>query len=294
MDYTITELIADLKSRINAPTSDQAQNQARYIRILNKALQEEIVPLIMYGLGDFFLRMDSLSPSNGEIIIPQRAIGAHIKNINGVNGSTAKFRLRLIDSGDLDGKTGFYFKNDRVVFYPSGNYPGPYEIWYYRRPGFLVDVTSCGQVTNIASNVVTCSTVPSSWTTSTVVDMIANRPHFYSLADDQAISAITPGTNGTITFSSVPSDLAVGDYICPQYHSCIAQIPLEFHGLLALKAALRVLLSMGATQQYQLVKGEVEELSKSMQGMIDPRADNEAVKITNPNWYRNLGNYPIR
>lgn len=285
MDYTTDELIEDLRSRINAPISEQTQNPARFIRILNRAMMEEVVPHYMTMREDFFLAyVDTAVPVTGIVDIPVRAIGLKLKDVTVVSGESETGVIRSNSGPRLNG--GFFYQNTKVVFAPV--IESNVRLWYYRRPGFLSKVSDCAEVlsVNTGTGAITCRTnsVPDTWVVGTVLDAVNGQVGFESIIDDAVITAIS-GDIVTISPSTTGlSNLGVGDWLAPQYHSPIPQIPVDGHGLIAQKASRRILAAMGAMPQYRVQKEQDDAYSKDNFATSQPRADDAPKVIVQGNW----------
>jgi hypothetical protein len=173
----------------------------------------------------------------------------------------------------------FYFMGNSIVL-PQIPTTGSVRQWHYRRPNALVATSACAQVTNIASNVVTCTTVPTTFTTSYTYDFIKNTPHFDWLAIDQSISAVVTGSSGTITFSSTPpSTLAIGDWVCLSEQAPIPQIPVECMPLLEQRCVVKIQEIQGYFEKAKISQAKLEEMEKDVFGIISPRAWEEPKRI---------------
>jgi hypothetical protein len=286
MDYTTTELIEDLKSRINSPTSDQASNTDRYIRVLNRTMLEEMVPFYLDLQSNIFLSSQDMVPDNGVVTIPQRAIGSKVKDFNIINGDD-ETEVPQIDVGRRV-LNGWFFRADKIVLNPV-NLATSFRLWYHRRPGFLTKTSLCAQISAIDTglNTVTVSSIPSTWTTSTRLDFIKGFPGFQGVVDGQTATNIT---TTVLTFASIPTGLEVGDWLAPEFHSPIPQIPVEGHGILAQKAAGRIQLASGALQLAGATMGKEKEIVSLGKDNSSPRADNEPRKIINRQWESGYSN----
>ena len=150
-------------------------------------------------------------------------------------------------------------------------------MWYHRRPNELILTTTARAITaiNTGTNTITVSNAPSSWTTSTEFDLIQLGPPHEILAEEQTPSAIV---SNDITFSSLPDDLAVGDYICLTGETVVPNFPYEAHLLLARKTAMEICSMQedadGLTKQanlYNMAKaGLIKLLSDRNEGEPEP------------------------
>lgn len=284
VDFTNDQVLNEVKRRINIPVSEDLANQNDFLTYMNMAFIEDVLPHYISMYENFFLKnYDSLIGSNGQIVLPNRTIGGKIQAVTILDQNQNEIPIPRLQAGEKFVQ-GYYIIEDRLQFYPVSFSPNNIRIWYYRRPGILVFKAAASQITNIAGNAITFSSVPTSWTTSTIIDFIKNVPEFISVGDDFTILSIV---GSVITFNStVPANLAIGDWASEQYTSPIAQIPYEGQKLLSIKTALRILIAINDTEQYQALKAEVNEMERRNFDMSSARVEGTPYKIVNRHWQK--------
>ncbi len=291
MAYTWTELLDDVKVRGMIPTSQSTYTAARLLALANAVMRSKIVPAVNKVRENYYSYDVDFTASAGPFDIPTRAVGGKLENACFINGTTRYDATRYWEEDLTDTaqapftKLGFYIKRNKIYVLPSsGGGFTTFRVGIIMRPNELVAQTSAAQVSSIntGTRVVTCTTVPSTWTTSDTYDMVDDDPHFDWLAIDQAISAITTGSSGTLTFSSaLPSSLAVGDWIGLAQQTPVIQCPVEFHPLLAQEIANVCLKSQGDKTGYELGLAEVKMLREELVSLISPRVEQEGKTLVN-------------
>jgi hypothetical protein len=283
-DYTTTGLIADVKRRGHFPTSQSTFQTSDLLKILNDALYAVIVPLIQSAQEEFFVTYSDTTIVAGTdaYAIPSRAIGGALRDVATVDGAELTSLERLdpeVITHD-DRPEGFMLRGNKVVLYPSPVQSGTLRLSYYRRPSELVATSSCGLITaiNTGTNEVTVSSTPSGWTTNTSIDIIPSTPHFDALSEAVAISSVA-GT--TITLPSLPSGLAVGDYLTPAGQSPIPQVPVEAHPLLAQAAALRCASDQGTDDAFKRLADVYSRMERDFLQILSPRVEGAPKKVNN-------------
>ena len=238
-------LAAKCNTKMLNPLSQNTYGLSDIVSLMSDEMSMVIVPLLKAASGDYLTMNVDMTITNGQsaYTYPPRAVGNALKDIVLLDSAGNEINLNNLERGYIKCQFPFTFIPTIWSFgmYQTGNEANLYNslIQAYtayklrfiveRRPGDLTLSTNCGQITNIASNVVTLSYVDPSWTTSTTFDLINNLPPFQSIGDDLTITNIT-GNN--VTFSSVPSGALNGMWICPAMLSCIPQIPYELFPLL--------------------------------------------------------------
>jgi len=296
VDYTITSLIDSVKRRCSVPTAQSLFQNTDFAKLLSEEMQSIIVPIIMSEQEDYFIHYKDMTidGTTKEFRIPDRAIGGKLKDVGFYNsaGDTLNLRPRLSidDYGNSRGNfvselTGYYLRDNKIVFKPAPNNTGEtLRVYYYRRPSNLVQLSESGKITAIDTDtkIVTIDTVQSSWTTANTFDFTRGRGMFQSLGDDLAITAMPDSSSLTFT-ETLPTDLAVGDYVALAGKSPIAQIPYEAHHLLAQLGAIKVNEALGDMQGMQMAQSKYDVLVNAMIRSINNRVDGSPRKVTNRN-----------
>lgn len=292
-DYTTTALLNSIKTRAMVPTSQQTFGDPDILALATEELKLGVVPFMMKNRSEYFVTYSDTPIVSGTSTysIPTRAIGGKIKGASLVDSAGNILPFPLIDKADLPffnnsnggGRFSFYFEGNDVVLVPTPTSTPNLSIRfsYYSRPGDLVQTTSAAQITSINSgaNQVTVSSLPTSITTSTSVDFIKGRPGFELRGMDRTISLIA---STTLTFStSLPSSLAVNDWIALSEQSPIPQIPTELHPMLAQRTAIKILESLGDDQGLKLAQGKLQEMEQNALHLISPRSDANPKKLIN-------------
>lgn len=270
------------------PSSDSLFSTANFLSLLNLEMSKEIVPLLGRVNEEYFLCDKSISVEAGRKLyrMPARAIGSALRDVQllDANGSiTPLSRLFEEDRNSLSNNAnGYFLKGNQVELspIPTSN-TGSLRLLYFRRPSKFVLPVACAQIVSIDNslNHVVVSSVPSTMTTGTLIDFSqANSP--YDILDmDFAIISIS-GT--TLEFSSLPSDLLVGDYISLAGETCVPGIPEELVSILV-QAALCSALSSKKDKSVEFEMQKLQVMKESALNMISPRVKSDDKKIINSN-----------
>tara|TARA_R100000329_G_scaffold66561_1_gene58609 strand:+ start:2087 stop:3010 length:924 start_codon:yes stop_codon:yes gene_type:complete len=292
IDYTTTALIDSVKRRIAIPTSQALYTNLDFCKLATDELQSVLVPMMLAEQEDYFLHFDdqSIDGTTTDFNLPDRAIGRKIRDAgfykSGSNEFVQRPRLEVEDYGDRAGNlvsslSGYFFQGDQIIFNPAPtNVNDQLRIYYYRRPNNLVRETDCGKITNIntSTKVVTLNNASTGWTTSTKFDCIKGSGGFRSIQDSFTVTNIA---GFDLTFSSLPTGIAVGDWVCPEGQSPIAQIPYEGHHLLAQLTAIKVLEGLGDAKGMGMAQEKYEFLLKNFIKTLTDRVDGSPKKVVN-------------
>ncbi len=87
-----------------------------------------------------------------------------------------------------------------------------------------------------------------------------------------------------ITFASLPTDLAVGDWIALAEYSPIPQVPFEFLPVLAQMTVIKALEANGDNEGVGRAKKDLEVLQANAIQLITPRNHGEPKRIQPTRW----------
>lgn len=312
---TAQSLVASAYRKTLAPNAPGAIQPGDVIIMLDEELHSTLSPLVQAAQEEYWVQnIDMTLVQNVyDYTIPKRASFANWRDvvfvdsmnqeINMTNLSPEYLKLTYPAGGNPPLYVfGFVLQNDQIKLWPpNGGVPTQYRLRMKikRRPNNLTSVDNCAQVTGIDTNtkVITCASVPSDWTTSLLIDIIPNSPQFTALQEDGTITAVTTGTGGTVTLTTLPTDsegnysLAVGDWICPATMSPIPQIPYDMFPLLAQRGAIRILESLGDGQNLQVAERRYQDMAVDFARTVSPRIEGTPKKIVNRNTPPYWGSY---
>jgi hypothetical protein len=287
MGKTTTTMIADIKLIGSFPTTDSLFSNANYLSILTREQLTTVVPLLNKVNEEYFITEKDYAVTANQISyrIPARAVGSQLRDVQLVSSSGDVTGLvRLFEDNresSNEGQQGYYIKGNSVLLSPTPTTTtgDTLRLIYMRRPSTFVLPSACGEITSIntGTNQVVVSALPSTMTTSTSIDFIQGSSPYDLLSMDTSISSVS-GT--TVNFSALPTDLAVGDYICLSGQACVPMIPEELVDVL-IQAALCTCLSSKKDKSVELELQKLEQLKNSFIEMLSPRVKSDDKKILN-------------
>lgn len=291
-------LVDALAAKVNLkclnPISQNTYQLADIVNLMNDEMSMGLVPLMKKAQQDYFVYNVDVTIVNGKsaYTMPSRAVGNALRDVVLLDSAGNEVALNNLMREYIKVQFPFNFVPSIWSF---GQYVTANEINLYntliqtytayklrfiteRRPGALTLSTNCGQITAITGSVVTLSFVDSSWTTSTTFDIINPLPPFQSIQDDQAITLIS---GFQLTFSSVPTNLAIGQWVCPSMLSCIPQIPFEFFPLLTEMTVATLSEGLDMSQLLAAAKAKIENYINNAGAMARPRVTGSPRVIIN-------------
>ena len=275
--YTTTNLLDSIYRRAFLPSNQTTFTNTELLSIADEETKTLLLPLIMSVREEFFVTYDdfSITANQSAYSIPHRSIGMKVREVQIVDGSNnvtdlPRMQPENIKSYNSGNPEAFYLKNNQVCLYPSpAATSGTLRVYYFIRPGEFIATSSAAVVSSINGNIVTVSTIPSTWVTGNTFDLIS-KDSGHPYRDYDLTSTLVSGND--ITLPSTPSDLAVGDYITLQGYSPLVQLPPEFQSILAQAVAVQCLESMsqpGADKAAQKLKLMLDTAQKLLTDRVE-------------------------
>lgn len=291
MAYTTDSLLSAIERASFSPENQSTYESLDILAIADEVLKTEILPSILSVREEFFVTYKDYPIVSGvsSYPIPPRAVGmiareVQIANSDGGVKNLSRVsidRLHMLSSTSGD-PTMFYLRGNNVILQPvPSSTQNSLRIYYYIRPGSLIETSESAVISAIdtATNVVSVSSIPSTWVTGNIFDFTKkDGAHEYRGID--YTSTTVSGTD--ITFSTLPSDLEVGDYITLTGKSALVQLPPEFQPILVDLVAAEMLTNMsqpGGEKLYEKAQRRLQTAQK----MITPRVHGED-EIILPDW----------
>lgn len=289
IDFTTTGNVADIKRNGIFPDAQTLYQASDIVGLMSDEMHAVIVPLLIQLKQEYLVSVydSDIAQGQASAFINERAVGGKLRDCVLVDSGGQEIPLRRYEPEDLkeglqrNSGRGFYVDNDRLIFMPTTDDLSPYTLRQrvYRRPNNLVQTSSAARITAIdtVTKKVTCASVPSTFSTSIVYDLIKGKPSFRAHGEDLAVSAIL---GFDITFvDTLPTDLAVGDWIAEAGFSPIAQIPYELHPLLEQRALIRVLDGVKDKGGKEMAMETYKEMVDTYTKLVNPRVDGSPQKI---------------
>lgn len=295
--FLSSDLITSVKRRCNVPTSQNTFQTADFLALADEEIRSKLLPLVLKHMEEFYVATLDYNVGINQTVyaIPPRATAMALRDVQIVSSTDPDTRVGLerLNPEDMYAgisgnarflvkKNGFYLQGNSVILYPTPRQAiDILRLSYYTRPNQLVDANTCGLVTgvNTGARQIMVSVLPSNITASSTVDLVRAVPGFECTAIDQTISGIV--SNVITMTSALPSNIQVGDYVCPQYQSCVVQVPVELQPLLFQYVVVRILAAQGDQTNLKAAVAELETLEKSAGLLLAPRVSGKVKRVVN-------------
>jgi len=291
MAYTADNLLSAIERKSFAPSGQSTYSNADILAMADEGIMSELMPDILAVREEFFVftKDFSIVASQSEYLIPPRAASGVLRDVRlvGVNGGTKD--LTRIEPDDRDTTNegsphSYYLQDNKIVVYPTPNSStNTLKVSFFLERGALVEASSGAVISaiNTSTNVVTVTTIPSTWATGNSFDLIS-KGGSHSYKDIDLTSTLVSGND--ITLPSLPSSLVVGDYINLAEQSSVVQLPSSYRSVLAQLVAAEILDNMNQAGAKQ-AKEKTQLLKESARSIITPRVQGDTRVITPKNWF---------
>lgn len=321
--YTVDTLIDGIRRRAGQGSNPPALNDTSLLALMNEEVTGWLVPTLLQGAEGRFVHyvdvaLRTVAGLPGQVIdIPQDAWGTQIRSMAYVdaNGNPLASLSLEMDPGFTPATAqpnafspGAYFLSaTQLCVLSSGAASGTVRIWYYRVPSLLTRVANpstpglnsglnLAQVNEIASisgtgpfTVTMTQPLVSPFAgAASNVDFVQAREPFSVLAANQ-----TPSGSGasTLQFATIPSNLAVGDYVClPGYAPVIVDVPYAIYPHFAQWCAAKVLEARGDDAGIKRAEKLSAGAATGLEQILEPRNTAAERYVTN-GLYRSGGGY---
>jgi len=283
--YTTSDLISLIKLLAHVPQGNLTFTPANILTLADLELRTSIAKQLKDADEGYFQTvLEYNQDDSGEYRIPGSAIAATAYSIQIRNGqalwpvSRQEVAEMTTTTFPSTGNWTYFIRSNTLVMLPA-QFSGVLRITYERRPSKLVPLTSCGLISAINGQVITVGSVPSGWVVGDSIDLQAAQPQFDILGNCE----ITDITGTDITLDGDLGDLAVGDYLCLEDQTCVPQVPVEFHQLLAQRVVCKIYELQGYLDKMKAAQAKLKEMEDALTALITPRTQ-AAPKVINPSW----------
>lgn len=294
--YTTDDLISDFILLSHLPISDETFDTSEIIRIATMELQLPIIKQILSSRGGYYLTyMDQAPTNDGLYPIPSDAVSGVLANVELIQDTTIIQVNQISESEQFcttsptSSTYGFFMRGNFVQILPSPAI-GNARLWYYKRTSQLVLTTQAAQVSSIAGNVISLTSIPSTFQVGTVLDGLGDNPPFNILVEGMTIVDINALD---VTVDIPPVDVTRGDWIALNGQTPVPQIPVEFRLVLVQRMVCKAYELQGYLAKLPAAKKVLEEYEKDTLGLITTRVKSQT-KIINPTTGGFLSGYGSR
>ena len=285
----VSDLLLSIRRRAAIPTTAVTGSaDADLLAYANEELKLFLAADILRVREEYFAFNSDATLSGTAYRVPYRAIGGKLRMVATMDDSDNIVEVlpriepeRLVDLTGTGNLIGFYVDGGYIRLVPTATTSATQlRLAYHIRPNALASSgTQAVTAINTTTKVVTVAST-TGYSTSLACDFVAGKPGYHHLADGIDLTP-TATTSTTLTFATLPSTLAVGDYVCLAETTPYAQVPAEFHPVLAQRTAVRLLEAGGYAEQLGQAQKTLADMEAAVGILTTPRVDASPQKIIN-------------
>lgn len=288
MITTSDALLESVKRACTAPDYQARLEDSDILAMADEVISGVLIPLIINSNAELLVRRDTITVVSGqrEYQIPARAIGRTLRNIAYRTSATATpIQLNQVDLQDEatyangTATTAVAFEGDYYLPLKAPT-SGEFLVSYACQPSALCKSTDASLITNIdrVTGVISIATTLSGASTSTPCDFVSGRSGF-NLKGLDATPADVSGTNIQFAVADIPTNLAVGDYLCTAGYTPVIPVPRELLSLLTVGVQGQVYQLLGDLEAAQAAQAKFADLYRTIPSILTPRLVGTTKKV---------------
>lgn len=279
---TTADFLSSVKNKALIPTNQNTYQNSDILSLADDEIQIGLLPQLLATREEHLKTYKDYASGTSDYWVPQRAIGESISHVTRVVNSK-EYPVTRIEPEEqhlyeTDDELCYYIRDNKLIFLTTPT--DTIRVHYARRPSHLIETSACGKVTAVSGADITLDAVPSTYTTSLTYDVVSPSAPRTMRATDATITTID-GT--TVTFSSAPSGIAVGDYVCLAGQSPIIDIPYDLIPVLTLRTVVTILDGLGDDQAMKRAQAKLMEAEANTAKLLEPRVEKTLHKVINHN-----------
>lgn len=282
-DYTTVGLLANCRRRGFLP-SGSGTTDAQLLEVLTEQLRTHVTAFLKGLREEYIIATLTISVTSATVPVPARAVGAALRTVGWLEADGSVTPLVRIEPERRNNfpvsdstPAGYMVRGNNLLLVPAAT-TGTIVVTYQQRPGQLVLPTACAAITGIDTGTKTLSftSLPNTFLDSEVYDFVPPRPNFDAIQLDTSVDLVTPTT--MVLTDAVPAGLHTGDYVCIATETCIPQVVLEAHDLIAQAAASQLAQSSGSSRK-DAIADALKALREQLTVLLSPRVDGSSRPI---------------
>lgn len=279
MAFDTTRLVQQITLKGSLPDGRFADQEL--LDLAYDVLLSELVPLVLSKREEYYVREFDYAIMANQVKypIPKRAIGNQLREVCVDDGNFKRHLERLdpryADKRDVGLWYKFYLQNNDICLYPTPtNSQDTLKLTYFFRPSKLVPVSETAQITVINGSILTLSAIPTGWTASDLFDITKGSGGYENTGFDLSVSAVDTNANTLSFTSSLPSTLAVGDWVSLAEESSFPYLPQEAQ-IALVQGAVAVCLESLSDPAYGVSAQKFEQQKAVLEKMLSTRIEGQ-------------------
>jgi hypothetical protein len=234
------------------------------------------------------------------VALPERAAGRGIRQIwftDVASPAISDFKeLKYIDLSDilklssLTGNTyAYYFEDDDLKVFPAVPGDSTVRLFYFSRPGNLVEESRTCTVSAIGTDTLTVDATPSNIVLGSKIDVTKVTAGYKTIVKDLVLTARAANSVTVAGYDFSTKSIAVGDIVSLARETSVVQLPEDAHEVLVWSTANEMAASIGILDIIKTTQDQVEANVRGMRDIMSPRTE-DVQSVINPNSILRSGN----
>lgn len=294
---TASKLIRSIKRKSMIPEDQDTFDNQDFLEMINEEIQTSALPHLLTVHEEYLVYYVDVPFVEGQqsYRIPARSVGNRLRDLHFVDAEgdiireAARISLEEIPEYKYSNSstyTGlFYVQNNKVVLIGSAPQSNSFlRMYFYLSPSEVVNESDTAVISAIdrVNGVISLSTFPSNFSTSTQFDFVSSKNPNNLVSFDVDVTS-TDNVTKTITLpaANISDDLEVGDYACLPEQTPVPQLPSELHSTLAQRVAISCLEALSDTEGLNLAQRKLMESERHTWDLVDNRVEGANQKMSN-------------
>lgn len=307
-----SKLIRSVRNRALIPTDTSVFQDEDILDILNEEVTQGLLSTIMslneeHLVDHIDIPILSSQDLTQGIKIPERAVGNKLREVSYIRAGNI-YELSRISLEELSDYRNdfdrynynldlFYIEGDRIKFVSNKVAADFVRIYFYMMPNDIVHESECAKIQSVVVREdgyteLLVSSIPDNFAAiedvypkfDIVSAKVPNKIVSYdidvnSFAETETPIVYTNPNKIILKSENVPSFVEKDDYVCLQFNTPFLNMPTEMHSLLAQRAAVYILESLGDTEGLRNAMARLQGMENSIQTVLEDRVEGAPQKI---------------
>lgn len=307
--YDSAELLSVIQQRGSVPVNAGSWDNASLLRTASEVVRTWHLPLLIQAKGEYLVKETQMACVAGqrEYLLGPRAAAVRLLSLisankeNQLDEMTPRAQSELgVDRTRRATPRYYSFREGYAQLYPlPANTSDSLKVLWHIRPSRIVVTTDCWQITAITPATPDAThtqlgfggaaTAAVSGAAGTLYDFVGVRNPFPIKGFDAPSTAtVTVSVSTTAVFltSSIPSDLAVGDWVAAAGYTPMPNVVEELHTAVALRTAA-VAVQSRQSKLATALNAEANAIERNLlNGVLAPRSRGNPQRLAQRRWMR--------
>jgi len=296
------ELLSLIRLRGSIPSNAPDWPASKVLEQASRELLETHFPLLVAARGEYLVKQTDVTLVSGTERYRLPARCAAVRLVSYLQADGQRDTLEEASPGELDKMAAnvnrigrparFTFSEHALSLWPiPGNASDKLRVKWHMRPSRITETTNCAVIATITADSPSAGQTTIGFTAPTgtfpaspaKIDVVKSSSPFDIIGFDLVpLSGST--TSRVFTSTDLPADLEVGDWLAGAGYTPFANVPVELHQPVALRAAAAIVSPKGDGLAGALRDEATAKERNLLVGILAPRSKGNAKRILSRTW----------